>query len=291
MGEISEALRRARELPTRGEGPEPLAARREAGPLFQATAADARTTVSIPTSRAHAWRARAVLVEPASDIAESYRHFAIRVQRALRERSARSVLVTSPVRNEGKTTTACNLALALASMSTGRRIALLELDLRRPSGALQLDVEEHTGVEDALEGNASLAQVREATQIPELDLYLARGPARAPLVAISSRRIGAIVRELVGQYDTVVIDSPPVLPVPDVPLILPFVDAVVLVARTGVSRVSAMRETIDSIGREKLVGVFLNERRMPRHRRYEGYYPGGAADPPEPSEGIDHDAQ
>jgi Mrp family chromosome partitioning ATPase len=82
-----------------------------------------------------------------------------------------------------------------------------------------------------------------------------------------------------------VIDTPPVLPVPDVPLLMPLVDAVVLVARNGFSRSGAFRDLLAAIGTERVLGAFLNESNPPRHHKYYGYYgekgsPAAAAEGP-----------
>jgi receptor protein-tyrosine kinase len=286
LGEISEALKRSREArrePSAPASPAP-AALREAPAANVAPAREAANAVSIPDQQSGNWHGRAVLVAPRDDVAEGYRHFAIRLQRRLKELGARSVLVTSAARGEGKTTTACNLALALASMASGRRIALIELDLRRPSAADSLGVEPPVGIERVLAGRARLSEACLHTQLPELDLYLASEPARDALAAVSAPNTGALIRDLARQYDLVVIDSPPVLPVPDVPLLAAHADAVLLVARNGFSRRAALRETIESLGEPKTIGVFLNEGRTPRHRRYYGYY-GYEANPEKPGEG------
>jgi capsular exopolysaccharide synthesis family protein len=281
LGEISEALKRAREGARREPGVASAAAPqqplREASPTNLAPARDVAHAVSIPDQESGDWHGRAVLVAPRGDVAEGYRHFAIRLQRQLKEAGARSVLVTSAARGEGKTTTACNLALALASISSGRRIGLIELDVRRPSAAQALGVTPPVGVERVLAGRARLADACMHTQLPELDLYLASGPATDPLGVISAPTTGTLLRDLARQYDLLIVDSPPALPVPDVPLLASHVDAVLLVARNGFSRRTALRETIESLGAPKLIGVFLNEGKTPRHRRYYGYY-GDEAD-------------
>ena len=273
MGEISEALKRARESSQRDATPVSAPSLREAPRPPAAPHRDAASAVAIPESEDGGWSGRAVLVAPRGEYAESYRHFAIRLQRALKERGARSVIVTSAARGEGKTTTACNLALALASVSSGRRIALLDLDLRRPSAARSLGVTVPVGIQRVLADGAALSEACAHTQLPELDLYLATEPARDPLGAISAATTGALIRDLSRHYELLVIDTPPVLPVPDVPILAAHADAILLVARNGVSRRAALRETLESIGSEKIVGAFLNEGTTPRHRRYNyGYY-------------------
>jgi succinoglycan biosynthesis transport protein ExoP len=276
LGEISEALKRARDggrrepaaIPT-GASAQPL---REAAASNLAPARDLANFVSIASDESGNWHGRVALVAPRGEIAEGYRHFAIRLQRQLKEVGARSTIVTSAARGEGKTTTACNLALALASMSSGRRIALVELDVRRPSAAAALGVAPTIGIERVLAGRARIAEACLHTQLPELDLYLASEPARDALGVISAPSTGALLRDLARQYDLLIIDSPPVLPVPDVPLLAAHADAILLVARNGVSRRAALRETIESLGTQKPIWVFLNEGKTPRHRRHYGYY-------------------
>jgi capsular exopolysaccharide synthesis family protein len=284
LGEISEALKRARDGARRDATPQaPVATSfRDALALSAAGAAplrDEAAAIAIPDSSEAGWNARALLAAPQSEFAEAYRHFAVRVQRALKERGARSLMVTSAARGEGKTTTSCNLALALGSMASGRRIALLDLDLRRPAAARALGITPVVGIERVLAGEARIAEACIHTQLPELDLYLASAPARDALSLVSAASTGASIRELARQYEVLVIDSPPVLPVSDVALLSAHVDAVLLVARRGVSRCAAMREALESIEAQKALGLFLNESERPRHRRYYGYYGYEADDP------------
>ena len=268
MGEISEALRRARDT---GAAPGAPAAR---GTLAQSPPASLREAASAQTlssERGEGWHSRCVLVEPRSAEAESYRHFAVRLQRAMKLRGARSVLVTSAVRGEGKTTTACNLALAVASMASGRRTALVELDLRRPTIAQVLDLTPRAGVEEVLRGGATASDACNHTQLGDLDVYVASAPAPSPLDALSSSRTPTFLRELARSYDLLILDAPPVLPVPDVPILTASADAVLFVVRAGMSRRVALLEAMAAVGKEQVIGAFLNEAATPRHRRYAGY--------------------
>ncbi len=281
MGEISDALKRARDgaLQTPGFAP----GRDRLEPLV-VPPRDATTAQSISSEQAGDWHSRCVLVDPRSGHAESYRHFAIRLQRAMKERGARSVVVTSAARGEGKTTTACNLALASASMASGRRIALVEFDLRRPALAGALGIASQIGIDKILRGQATVSEACIHTQLADLDVYLGGPPSANPLDAISSPKTTAFLRELARQYDLIIVDAPPVLPVPDVPMLIASVDAALLVARSGMSRRAAVREAVEVLGGAKIVGAFLNEATTPRHRRYSGYY--GYGEPASPKEGA-----
>jgi succinoglycan biosynthesis transport protein ExoP len=276
MGEISEALKRARAAESRGaarapEAPGEPRERKPDPPALREAVLPPNPPVIIPEGDDVAWHARAVIVQPRSETAEQYRHFAIRLGRRMKERDATTLIVTSATRAEGKTTTSCNLALALASMAGGRRVALVELDLRRPSMADQLCVEVPIGFEAVLSGEATLAETRLPTQFSDLDLYPVKHHSRRALELLSSAELSAALRELVRRYDTVIVDSPPILPVPDVPLVLPLVDAAIVVARAGVSRSGAFAEALAALGEGKVIGTFLNAANPPRQKRYYGY--------------------
>jgi len=228
--------------------------------------------VSFPRARSGPWPARAVLLDPRQPHSERFRRFAVRVRQELKRHGMKSVLITSPVRSEGKTFTACNLALALASMAAGGRTALLELDVRRPSASYGLGVVPRIGIEEVITGAAALDAARIRTELPSLDLYLVREPPAQAHEIIALQSLEAIFCELGTRYDAVIVDSPPVLPVPDVSLILGHVDAYVAVVRAGSSRLKAARDMFEQLPRDKLLGVFVNDISMPRRSEQYGYY-------------------
>ncbi len=276
MGEISDALKRARPVETtRPERAakvpstyrdalrdEPLEPRPEPGPPIA-------IPVDPPQGEHHG---RTVLLEPGGAVSERYRHFAIRLNRAAKAAGARTVVVTSASRGEGKTTPSCNLALALSSMAGGRKIGLFEMDLRRPALGPELGIEPRVGIESVLAGEARLDEACITTNLPDLDVYLAKQPRLDALELISGPSFGATLKELARRYDLVVVDAPPVLPVPDVPLLMRHADAAVLVARMGQTRRGTFEETLALVERDKVLGTFVNEAEPPRHSKYYGHY-------------------
>lgn len=278
MGDISEAFRRARlesEDPSelsevlrpaetgprifpRGKGAQPVATRPEVEPA------------RISAARTGDWPTRAVWVQQHGPVAESFRHLALQVRKELAARSASSVLVVSCGGGEGKTLTACNLALALASLSAGERIALVELDVRRPGLAESLGVAVEVGFESVLRGDASLDACRIPTDVPGLDLYPVRRPLPHPHEWLGRPSVAASLRELEESYATVVCDGPPGLPVPDVELLAPHLGACLAVVRAGKTPRSGYIELVEMLPKEKLIGAFLNWARPPRYAR-RGY--------------------
>jgi Mrp family chromosome partitioning ATPase len=220
----------------------------------------------IPRVKYGFWQARAVLVEH-SPAAERFRHFALRVQHELERIGTGSVLVTSAVSGEGKTIAACNLALALATMAGERRIALVDLDLRRPALRRALGGSPRAGFEAVLSKRAPLDAARMRADQPSLDFFPVVEPVSHAHELLGSPLLESTLRELTRRYDIVVYDAPPVLPVPDVPLVMPYVGACVLVVRAGATHRSAFRDMLALLPREKLIGTFLNEAAQPRHAR------------------------
>jgi len=276
VGEITEALRRAREEANRAAELRRTADQRTAAEggtaagtamptvpgepsvALEAVSGGAEPDVHIPDSKEGAWAGRAVLVDEHGRFAVQFRQFALRVGGELERRNTPAVLITSAVNQDGKTTTACNLALAMASMAAGRRIALVELDLRRPAIAQALGVPRpEVGFGRVLRGEAPLEAVVLHTDVG-VDLFLTGRPVDKAHEILARPECGASIRALARSYDQIVLDTPPVLAVPDVSLIIPHVEACITVARAGATPLSAFRAMTDLLPSEKIIGAFVN---------------------------------
>ena len=271
MAEKRDALRRAGVQGDRLEGerasPERSLPHPSGEPPEGATAAQ----VAIPPTRSGSWQARAVAVDRYGVAAACFQRFAWKVRRELEARGEATVVVTSSVRNEGKTVTASNLALALAAFGSGR-IALVDLDLRGPSVGPVLGIRPEIGFERCVAQEASVWDVRVATDLRSLDLFPAREALPDAHEALGGPGLGAALSELRRVYDVVVIDSPPVLPVPDTPLIMRVVESCVYVVRAGRTHPAALQQALELLPRDKLLGLFLNEVRSVQHSEQYRYY-------------------
>jgi receptor protein-tyrosine kinase len=155
---------------------------------------------------------------------------------ALPNHEVKVVMVTSPVLGDGKTTVAANLARAIAV--AGQRVALVEADLHRPS--LLNHFKDRVGADTGglsavLLGRQTLDQVAQAASDPPWDLDVILSGPLPPNSAelLESRRTDEVLRQLTDQYDMVILDAPPLLPVADAQILLdhPMVDACVVVSR------------------------------------------------------------
>lgn len=288
MGEITEALRRAREAgplepPDAKKAPDRADARPALRSSLPATGPSGQPPRSerhllVPEDRAGDWPARAVLIDRRGALAETFRHLALRIRKELERRKVRAFAVAGPLRDEGKTTLACDLALAFASLTPGRRVALVDLDLRRPSIAGALRLPDGPGVDDYLSGEADLASVRVSVDAPELDIFPARRARAAAHELLVNGALTALVSELERRYSLVVFDTPPALLVPDVKILLEHVRSYAAVGRSGRTRRRSFEHMIELLGRDNLLGAILNEGQLPTAAHQYGYYSDAEAE-------------
>jgi receptor protein-tyrosine kinase/non-specific protein-tyrosine kinase len=214
--------------------------------------------VELATELMADWVSRAVITAPTSNAASRFRHAALRVRHALAEAGGSLFAVSSANAGEGKTTSSCNLALAMASMTSGGSVALVDADLRNPRLASALGVEFEVGFEQVLSGEVSLREARIRTQFEALDLYPSHCWGRDAHELLADSRTAEVLQDIGSRYDAVLIDCPPVLPVPDTRLIAEHVHACMLVVRAGSTRTRALEEALHYLEHARIAGVFVN---------------------------------
>ena len=206
-------------------------------------------------------------------VPEAFRRFRTSLLYSSVDRPVKSVLVTSGSPNEGKTTTALNLAASFAEL--GKRVLLIEADLRRPSFSDKVAHPGGAGLTDCLAGQAEFGDL--VLELPEASIWLLAAGSRVgnPSELLSSDKAKQLFEELVQKFDYVVVDSPPVLPVCDAVVLAHLVDYTVFVVSENrtrrndlVASVSAIRA---SIGETSFAGGVVLNRADTRGTKY-GYY-------------------
>jgi len=204
------------------------------------------------------------------EFAESFRGLRANLEYLAVQRPLKRILVTSPAAGQGKTTVCANLATAIAQ--SGASVVLLEADLRRPTLSKAFGLSPgKPGLTSVLVGNVQLGRATVAIDLPEhpgqaVDVrsvtVLPSGPLPPnPSELVSSPRMRRLVEGLGDLFDTVVIDSPPILPVADTLGLAKLVDGVILVVRaTSATRdeaheVRAMVERLEI----PLVGIVVSD--------------------------------
>src|SRR5271157_2289646 len=172
--------------------------------------------------------------KPRSALAECYKTTRTNLEFLRRSRQAHVLLVASSLPGDGKTTTASNLAIALAS--TGRRVLLIDGDLRKPSLHRLFDLTREGGFSDALLSRDSIDRLVQPTFVNNLDLLTTGHHVSNPAELLASERLGDVFKELRSIYDMVLIDSSPLLIVTDPSIIAAVADGIILVVRISSTR-------------------------------------------------------
>lgn len=208
---------------------------------------------------------------PKSPVAEAFRTLRTNINFSAVDRPLRSLLVTSAAPEEGKSTTTCNLAVVMAQ--TGSRVLVLDCDLRKPAMHKVFDLDNRRGLTSVLVEGLDPAEAISPTLAEGL-WVLTSGPLPPnPAELLGSGRMKDLLPRLVEEYDIVLIDTPPVLAVTDAAVLAPQVDAAVLVARAGVTRLDMLQEAKASLEKTgvHLLGAVLNGLR-PESDGYYYYY-------------------
>jgi non-specific protein-tyrosine kinase len=242
------------------------------GPPVVARSLDAPILGSIPrTHRLLVGTAHLASVdEPHGQAAEAYRTLRTNLLAVCRESKAKTILITSARQGEGKTSTATNLAVALAQ--AGRSVVLISADLRNPRVHAVFGIGNEQGLGQVLEGTVPLDEAIVETDLADLRI-LPSGPVDAvdePVELLQSDRMGEVLQECC-RSDFVIVDGPPIFPVADSLVLADLVDGVLFVTDAQSSTqasVAQSRRQIHQVG-GRILGGILN--RVPTTWSANGY--------------------
>jgi len=209
-----------------------------------------------------------VLQNPKSVVTEALNTIRTNLTYILPDRKIRTVLVTSGSPWEGKSTVV--IALGITQARFGSRTLLIDADMRRPRLHRAFGLTAETGLSSLLVGDGNIETAIQKTDIPNLDV-LPCGPVPPnPSELLRADRVQSLLAELGKHYDTIILDSPPVIPVSDPRILGGMVDGVVLVVKLGHTRVDTLvqvRRELAAVG-APLLGTVLNDLDIKR----PGYY-------------------
>lgn len=208
---------------------------------------------------------------PRSVRSEAFRQLRTNLQFVQVDGPLRSLVLTSSVPKEGKSTTACNLAIAMAQ--TGVRVCLVEGDLRRPRIADYLGVESAVGMTDVLIGRVPLEDALQSWGGGMLEV-LPSGPLPPnPSELLSSRGMGELMKSLEHRFDLVLVDAPPLLPVTDGAILATLTDGAVLCVRARITRKDQLEQAVEALRAvdAKILGVVLTMVPTKGPDAYQGY--------------------
>lgn len=207
-----------------------------------------------------------------SPLMESYRSLRTNLNFAAVGHEVNVLLITSSVPSEGKSTTAANLAMAMAL--DGKRVIIVDADLRRPSQHKLFKLESSPGLTDLLVGSHRIEDVVKPTNVENVWLVSAGSPPPNPAELLGSVAMQRILESLKGQADIILLDTPPTLLLSDTIVLSSLADGILLVVSYGDTKKASVRRTVDLLrrGGTPVLGTVLNRMSGPGGGYY--YYYG-----------------
>ena len=220
-------------------------------------------------------RGQSVRIQPMSETAEAYRTIRTAVFFAAPGEEMKTILVTSPAPGDGKTTSASNLAIALAQ--AGHRTLLVDCDFRKPSQHKVFGIDAKVGLSNVISGQIKLREAVRQTESPGLYVLPCGGIPPNPSEILNGKRFAQVMEVLCNAFDRIVLDSPPVMPVTDARILAASADLTILVLRAEKSTERMSRHARDgllSVG-ANILGVVVNGMSKKKREGYYGYGYGG----------------
>jgi capsular exopolysaccharide synthesis family protein len=280
MAKVYEALRRAEEERKRraGDQASPVApldvppelerpkARTRREPLLRRLGGALRRRPRDTAAEVN--KRRITMLQPDSYVAEQFRALRGRIDALAAQQPIRTLVVSSPLASEGKTTAAINLATVTA-LSVGRRVLLVDCDMRKPKIHQVLGLRPQAGLAEVLTEQVSLDQAIVKVDGMNLEVLSVRGKPSNPSELLGSPRMRELVEEVAARYDRAIFDTPAALGVPDAKAVAELCDGLVMVVRADVTARQDVEAALELLDRRRLLGLVLNGARV-HHGRY-GY--------------------
>jgi len=171
-----------------------------------------------------------------------------------------SLMVTSANAGEGKTLLAANLAITIAK-SEGKRVLLIDCDMRRPAVHSLFGLERDVGLGSILMEETTLEETIQNTELENLKIITSGKDIISPMRLLSSERAKEILDECKSQFDLIICDTPPIIAVHDAEVLVPYVDGVLLVVLAGKTFQQVVMRAIEVLkeAQANVLGVVLND--------------------------------
>jgi len=195
--------------------------------------------------------------EEPSFISEQFKTLKIRISEIASAHDVKVITFCSPAAQDGKSLVCVNLAASYAG-DMNRRVILLDCDLRNPSVHRYLGIPAEPGLRGYLEKD-HLQPYCYMRRMDKLFILAAGGVSANPLELLSQDRMRGLIDYLKTEFDTIIIDAPPLTPISDAQLLSSFSDGIVLVVRCGKTTYRDMEKGLRNLDRKKLIGVVAND--------------------------------
>lgn len=208
---------------------------------------------------------------------EAYRSLRTNVMFALPGNECKCIGVTSPTPGDGKSTTAANLAISLGQI--GKRVILLDCDLRLPTVATKFRINAAPGLSDFLVGHAPIEEALRRNEKFNIHILPAGNIPPEPTALLESKQFASLLDALRKNYDYVIVDLPPVITVPDAVILAKHLDGYLLTAKEKQTEHRAIKEMLRRLQMAEanvlgfvVTGSDINERKYKYKYKYRGKY-------------------
>ena len=193
-----------------------------------------------------------------SPVAEAYRTIRTNVQFSAINKNLKTIVFTSAIANEGKSTVISNLGVVMAQ--AGKKVVIMGCDFRNPSQHKIFKLP-NKGLSNCIAMQENVLEIIQHTEVPGLDVLTSGPVAPNPSEILSSKRFDEVLETLCQEYDYVLIDTPPVLPVTDAAVLAAKVDAVIMLVNWGVVNPDVAKEAKNRLVQAgaNIIGVILNK--------------------------------
>jgi protein-tyrosine kinase len=203
---------------------------------------------------------------------EQFRSFRSKLEYKLDMLAWKVIGVTSSIAGEGKTLTCAKLAVSFAR--TKRKMVLLvDADIHKADLSKGFGTPMHPGLTEYLLGAAAFANIARKSAVPGLTMVSSGSSVAAPADLLAEDGFRGFIEEARKQYDLVLLDTPPIIPVADTMSMREHLDGLIFVYRAGFTPITMFNQAAEEIGEKKILGVVLNEV-VPKTDRYYGKYYG-----------------
>lgn len=214
-----------------------------------------------------------VIANPTSSASEQYRTVATNIAFILKDKKLSTFAISSAEAGAGKSTTALNVASALAQQ--GKRVLLIDGDLRKPTLHKKAMISNNKGLSSIIVKDTPITEcITQMKALPNLAIVPAGPIAPNPSELINSNKMSKFIEDIKSSnvFDIIVVDTPPILVVNDTISIMPYLDAISLVARHNKSRKTDISECIRQLDQVKALnlGLILNDQPKTEHNYYYG---------------------
>ena len=207
---------------------------------------------------------------PKSPSAEAYRTLRTNIQFSFTDRDIKTLLVTSPGAGEGKSSTAANLAITMSQ--TGKKVLLIDCDMRRPNVHKMFNIPDQAGLTNLLREEINFERAA-YKYTSNLHILICGTTPPNPSEILASQRMGKFLQEAAEEYDFIILDTPPVIAVTDAQILSTKVEGVLMVINSSVSPIEACKKAQNLLKavNANVIGVVLNKVKK-KKGSYYGYY-------------------